>query len=484
MAHLETPSDSLGKLSHPVIDTDAHLIECLPVLFDYLRQVGGTDMAQRAWTSFKAQHSRSWYDQTTAERLYHNTMRPSFWAAPAANTFDRATAMLPQLLHERLPEIGIDFAVVYPTIGFLLPDISDADVRRAACRAENMMVAELFAGLNTRLTPAAVIPCHTPDEAIEELEYCVRELGFKVAMFQTLVRRPIAAVQAQAPDVADYAFWLDPLALDSPYDYDPLWAKCIELNIPVTSHAVGQGVQTRRSTSNWMFSHTGHFAEAAQAVAKAMFFGGVTRRFPDLPFAFLECGVSWAANMVNGIAERWSKRNRQAIQQYNPAHIQYPLLKQLFEDYGGAVLAERTLQDLQARNPRLTELDDFAEAGLRNRDDLLARLVPNYYYGCAAGDPMTACAFDTDRLPGEKALKAMFSSDLGHWDVTDMKTVVQDSLRLVEQDILSPENFQDLAFSNPVNFYTHLNEDFFVGTEIESSVIRCEKRWARTHLAG
>jgi len=34
-----------------------------------------------------------------------------------------------------------------------------------------------------------------------------------------------------------------------------------------------------------------YFASAGEAMAKALFFGGVTRRFPELNFAFLEGGI-------------------------------------------------------------------------------------------------------------------------------------------------------------------------------------------------
>ncbi len=34
-----------------------------------------------------------------------------------------------------------------------------------------------------------------------------------------------------APELADYARHWTPLALDSPYDYDPFWAKCVELKV-------------------------------------------------------------------------------------------------------------------------------------------------------------------------------------------------------------------------------------------------------------
>ena len=38
-------------------------------------------------------------------------------SCPTKNTLDRATAMLPRLMYERLDDLGLDFAVVYPTAG-------------------------------------------------------------------------------------------------------------------------------------------------------------------------------------------------------------------------------------------------------------------------------------------------------------------------------------------------------------------------------
>ncbi len=118
-------------------------------------------------------------------------------------------------------------------------------------------------------------------------------------MIANVVRRPVAGVSEQAPDLAPHSVWADVLGLDSVHDsvhdYDPLWAKCMELGVTVTAHAQSQGLGLRRSHTNYMFNQTGHFADAGHAFAKALFFGGVTARFPDLKFAFLECGVAWAA---------------------------------------------------------------------------------------------------------------------------------------------------------------------------------------------
>ncbi len=459
------------RLNHPVIDSDGHMIEIFPVMSDYMKQVGGPDMAKKVWAAFGSRNSGSWYDLSDAERRYHRTIRPAFWAAPAEATTDRATAMLPQLMHERLPEMGIDYAVVYPTIGFLLPEITDPDARRAACRAHNVMMADIYRGTEDRLTPAAVIPCYTPEEAIEELDYAINELGLKVPMFANLVKRPIEAVTDVDDKLGQYAFWVDTLALDSLYDYDPVWQKCMDLGVPVTAHAVGQGIGMRRSPTNYMYNQTGHFADAGHAFAKALFFGGVTHRFPDLKFAFLECGVAWGASLICDLKERWEKRGKHAIQQFNPERIDNKLMTELIQQYGGDILGNAEVTSVR-QNRAEENIDDFAAAGIDSEQDLLKRLVPNFYYGCEADDRMNAVAFDTRIFPGDQPLKAIFSSDFGHWDVADMSGILAEAHELVDEGIISADDFERFVFRNPAELFAGMNPRFFAGTAVEADVQR------------
>jgi predicted TIM-barrel fold metal-dependent hydrolase len=86
--------------------------------------------------------------------------------------------------------------------------------------------------------------------------------------------------------------WYDVLGLDSDYDSDPVWAKCVELGIAPTFHSASSSQGLRLSPTNFTYNHIGHFAAAGHATAKAIFLGGVTRRFPELRFAFLEGGVA------------------------------------------------------------------------------------------------------------------------------------------------------------------------------------------------
>ena len=239
---------------------------------------------------------RPWYDLTPAERAARRVSRPPFWGAPATNTRDLATAMCPRLMYERLDEFGIDVSVTYPSLGLIFMHYVDERERRGACRALNRSNAEAFAPLADRLTPVAAIPMHTPEEAIEELEYAVRELGFKAVLLAGYVQRPVAAVADRDPDLVQYAQWIDMYGIDSAYDYDPVWAKCLELGVGVSFHSGSIGWGSRVSISNYMYNHLGHLAEGQHALAKSLFMGGVTRRFPELPFAFLEGGGSWGGH--------------------------------------------------------------------------------------------------------------------------------------------------------------------------------------------
>ena len=116
-----------ARLNHPVIDSDGHTVEFEPAVMDYLKQVGGTKIVERykaGWTNGSAGRLGSlfrWSQLSLAERRDQRATRSPWWALPTKNTLDRATATLPKLLYERLDEIGLDFTVLYPTIGLLPP---------------------------------------------------------------------------------------------------------------------------------------------------------------------------------------------------------------------------------------------------------------------------------------------------------------------------------------------------------------------------
>jgi len=467
-----------SRLKHPVIDSDGHMLEFEPGFLDYLERVGGHSMVKRFWSDERNTGSwgklSRWYRLSPEERRDQRATRSPWWALPTKNTLDRATATLPKLLHERMDDIGLDFTVLYPTLGLSFPHIENEELRRATCRALNMFHADYFREYADRMTPAACMPMHTPQEAIEELEYTVRELGLKAIMMAGHVQRPIPAVARRDTDAVRHAFWLDTFCLDSEYDYDPVWAKCVELKVPPTFHSPGMG-WGGRTTSNYMYNHTGHFAAAGEAVCKALFMGGVTRRFPTLKFGFLESGVGWGADLYAGIIARWEKRNPKGLENYNPANLNRELLFDLYRRYGGQMVQDKlndvskSLGLLGGTGEDTTTLDDWARCGIAKAEDIRDLFVPNFYFGCEADDPLNATAFNSKMNPFGARLRAIFSSDIGHWDVPDMTEVLEEAHELVEHGLLTEEDFRDFVFTNPVTLWTGMNPDFFKGTVVEQA---------------
>ena len=136
-----------SRLNHPVIDSDGHFIESVPAFLDYLKSVAGADVANRFHAVWTGSHivDLPWYQLTPQQRRNKRAVRAPWWALPTANTFDRATAMFPKLLYERLDEMGLDFSVLYPGLGLAAPALDDGEVRRASCRALNNLYAEMSA---------------------------------------------------------------------------------------------------------------------------------------------------------------------------------------------------------------------------------------------------------------------------------------------------------------------------------------------------
>ncbi len=468
----ESAAEIRRRLRHPVIDIDGHMAEHFPTLAPYLDQEG-LSLDHPSFRRLLPPHGgadRSWHEQTPAERAATRTPRGPWWSSPARRTIDLATALFPELLHERLDELGFDFGVVYPSLGLVFLHTADDRYRRGACRALNRANAETFAPFADRLTPVAAIPMHTPDEAVAELEYAVSGLGFKAVLCAGYVQRPFAALEGADPAAARYAFWLDQFGVDSAYDYDPVWAKAQELGVSIAFHSGFIGMTPYRSISSYVFNHLSMLAEGQQSLAKSLFLGGVTRRFPDMNFAFLEGGVAWAAALYSDIVGHWEKRNLTALREHlDPALIDRDLLARMAQRYAPATGGPGG--GLLGRPPEPDDmLDEWAACGIERAEDIKALFADRFYFGCEADDPLTSLAWNTRLNPFGAELNAMMGSDIAHWDVPDMSEVLVEAWEMVDHGLVDDAAFEKFTFTNPVRFYTGTNPAFFKGTVVEPFV--------------
>jgi len=475
------------KLGHPVLDADGHTIEYLPALVDYFR-AEGIEIDLDEVSRFSAPYPRpvdaapprtgvptlrqanAWYRQSEEERHRKRTVRPAFWGVPTRNPADLASVCFPKLHYERLDEFGLDAAIVYPTAALGYLHLPDAELSRAACRAVNAYHRDVYAGYADRLIPVAAIPMSTPDDAIADLDHAVATLGFKAAVIPSYVTRS---------EHGHAGSWLDVYGLDSSYDYDPFWARCVELGVSPATHSPFIGIGARRSPSNFMYNRVGHFAASGEALAKALFLGGVTRRFPGLRVAFLEGGVGLGLSLYCELVSHWSKRNIGSIDQYDPANLDPDVFAGLAAAWGPppvrqAVQASRlgpAGHPLGYYEQDRAHRDDFSALGITQVEQVRDLFVPNFYFGCEADDPMTIGAFTNPAVPLGARLNTMFSSDIGHWDVPDVTAVLEELWEPLEHGWLSTDDVCDLAFANAARFYLESNPHFFEGTVLESEVM-------------
>jgi hypothetical protein len=204
----------------------------------------------------------------------------------------------------------------------------------------------------------------------------------------------------------------------------------------------------------------------------------VPRRFPGLRFAFLEGGVAWGANLYADILGHFEKRNAKTISNYDPAELDRALFERLLREFAPKQVAERAdridyaLAMLSDPDEDRSSVDEFAASGIRDAADLADVFSRQFFFGCEADDPMNAVAFDPALNPGGSRLRAVFASDIGHWDVPDCREVLPEAWELVEHGHLDESDFRAFVFENAVDLLSGTNPEFFRGTVLADAVSR------------
>ena len=322
-------------LGFPVLDGDGHVLELVPLFADFIRDHGRGDLVDALPMLAGAKYKAS---ELTVEQRRRAGIYPAFWAVPADAEY-YATVSAPQRYYDRLGDAGIDFSVLYPTMGLSFPQLLDDELRVAVCRLYNEFMAEQYRPYRDRFTVAAVIPMGTPQEAIDAMVHA-NCLGAKVALIPSFVRRPMPGDPWPPEDpffghrapVFTTTGWVDTYGIDSAHDYDPVWAKAIELGFPLAAHSHSIGFTDRSSVSSFMYNQIGSFANAGVTLAKSLFFGGVTRRFPDLRVALLEGGVAEGLRLYLNLVSVWHKRGKPGIGRLDPANVDRDELARLLTE--------------------------------------------------------------------------------------------------------------------------------------------------------
>jgi hypothetical protein len=166
------------------------------------------------------------------------------------------------------------------------------------------------------------------------------------------------------------------------------------------------------------------------------------------------------------------------MENYNPAHIDRARFKEMSARFGGRTTAGREDEilnshaQMSSRGADPAIIDEWAQSGVRRPEDIHELFAGRFYFGCEGDDPLNALAFDAKGSPFGARLRAFYGSDIGHWDVPDMREAAEEAWELVEDGIIGEEDLREFVFVNPARLWTEVNPDFFRGTVVQSAVQR------------
>lgn len=157
------------------------------------------------------------------------------------------------------------------------------------------------------------------------------------------------------------------------------------------------------------------------------------------------------------------------------------LLTELARHYGGRLtdgLADEKIAQAYGGGPGLDArgepemADEWVLSGVHGIADIHDIFTRQFYFGCEGDDPLVMTAFNPMGTPFDAVLRALYGSDVGHWDVPDMSAVAAESYELVDKGLMSAENLRDFLFTNAAEFWTATNPGFFNGTTVAGAVNR------------
>jgi len=201
--------------------------------------------------------------------------------------------------------------------------------------------------------------------------------------------------------------------------------KCRELKLAPSFHNGARSILLRNSPSNFCFNHIGHFASAATPSARDSF-RGRDAALPDSTSAFLEGGVGWACMLYADLVAT-GRRHGEAIKSTHPSNSTRAAARVRAQvrargGRGGGRPGEG-LDETKAMTGGVEDVDDYFRCKIEKKQDL-SRCSASFYFGCEADDSVNAWAFNKKANPMGARLNAIFSSDIGHFDVPDMADVV------------------------------------------------------------
>lgn len=214
--------------------------------------------------------------------MTERSANPRRWAEVPAAVYD------PKERLKAMDAAGIDYAVLYPTVagigGQNFGRIEDGELELACVQAYNDWLIEEWASVSPRLVPQCLVPLAPIEATVKEIRRCVAK-GHRGVIY------PSIPMELRAlPHINDAI-------------YDPVWAVCQELGVPICFHA-GASAQIQIPAYE---GYSPTLAAAVQSITGPassvsvlvnLLISKILMRFPNLKIVLAESGLGWGAYLL------------------------------------------------------------------------------------------------------------------------------------------------------------------------------------------
>jgi predicted TIM-barrel fold metal-dependent hydrolase len=207
---------------------------------------------------------------------------PQRWSEVPPSVYD------PRERLKAMDSAGVAYSVLYPTVagsgGETFGRIADPELELACVQAYNDWLLEEWAGASERFIPQCLAPLFPIGAAVEEIRRAVKN-GHRGVIYPS-----VPMELRDVPHINDAV-------------YDPLWAACQELDVPICFHAgASSAIQIPAYEG-----YTASVAAAFQAITRPastvsvlvnLLISKILLRFPKLKIVLGESGLGWGAYLL------------------------------------------------------------------------------------------------------------------------------------------------------------------------------------------
>jgi predicted TIM-barrel fold metal-dependent hydrolase len=194
---------------------------------------------------------------------------------------------------------GVDYSVLYPVVAGRAGDtfgrLEDPELELACVQAYNDWLIEEWAAVSPRFIPQCIVPLAPVEAAVSEIKRAVG-LGHR-----GVVMPAVPMMLRKVPHINEPV-------------YDPIWATCQELAVPICFHSGA----TRDIQFPPYAGFSPELAAAMEAITRPVstvlvmanfLFSRILDRFPQLKVVFAETSLAWAAYELE-LADHQFERQR------------------------------------------------------------------------------------------------------------------------------------------------------------------------------